>query len=525
MTEDMKQPPKPMTHIVWLKRDLRLQDQAPLIEAAALGPVCLLYIVEPDYWALPDTSYRQYAFIRESLMALDQRLRGLNGHLTVRVGQAVEVFSELHNAYGIASIHAHEETGNAWTFARDKAVKRFARQAGIAFEAHRQFGVFRGFQDRDHWSKYWEAHMAQPVLAAPDTLDFANISSEAIPTPEDLGLMFDGCSQRQTGGTDAGQALLASFFTGRGRNYTREMSSPLTAQGACSRLSPYLAYGCLSMREVVQTAYQLQRALKAGVADPAVNITRQSLSSFVARLHWHCHFIQKLESEPDIEQRTFHPAFNEARMRVALDNPLLTAWATGQTGFPFIDACMRSLIATGWINFRMRAMLMSFASYHLWLDWRDTGLVLARHFTDYEPGIHWSQSQMQSGTTGINTLRIYNPVKQSQDQDADGVFIRKWVQELAQVPTEYIHQPWTMSQAVQTRSGCAVGTSYPEPIIDHIQAAKNARARFTELRKSEGFYAHQKDVFQRHGSRKGPRQNRMWKTKAEKPQQQMSLDL
>lgn len=514
-----------MTHIVWLKRDLRLQDHAPLLDAAKRGAVCVLYIVEPGYWGLHDTSHRHYAFIHESLSELDARLRKLGGHLTVRIGEAVQVLADIHTAFPITAIHAHEETGNSWTFARDRAVRAFAKGIDIAFNEHRQFGVFRGFDDRDSWSKHWEREMAKPALPEPEQLVFADIPTHHLPSADDLGIPLDGCVTRQIGGTKAAHNLLASFFTGRGRNYTREMSSPLTAQSACSRLSPYLTYGCLSMREIVQTTYAMQRATKDGTANPATNITRQSLSSLAARLHWHCHFIQKLESEPEIEHSTFHPAFDDARARVAPDDPLLTAWAMGQTGFPFIDACMRSLIATGWINFRMRAMLMSFASYHLWLDWRDTGLVLARYFTDYEPGIHWSQCQMQSGTTGINTLRIYNPVKQSQDQDADGIFIRKWIPELVDVPTEYIHQPWTMSEAVQTRSSCQIGRDYPEPIIDYIQAAKTARQRFTELRKADGFYAHQKDVFQRHGSRKGPRQNRMWKKKGEKPQQQMCLDL
>jgi deoxyribodipyrimidine photo-lyase len=165
-----------------------------------------------------------------------------------------------------------------------------------------------------------------------------------------------------------------------------------------------------------------------------------ALAAFEGRLHWHCHFIQKLESEPSIEFENLHRACDGLREN-DFDAERFEAWRAGHTGFPLVDACMRALQAGGWINFRMRAMLVSFSSYQVWLHWRQPARALARLFTDYEPGIHYSQVQMQSGTTGINTLRIYNPVKQSQDHDPEGAFIRRWVPELADVPTDWIHSP------------------------------------------------------------------------------------
>jgi len=184
------------------------------------------------------------------------------------------------------------------------------------------------------------------------------------------------------------------------------------------------------------------------------------------------------------------------------EDALFEAWATGRTGYPFIDACMRNLIHEGWITFRMRAMLVSFASYHLGIDWRRTGHVLARLFTDYEPGIHYSQIQMQSGITGINAVRIYNPIKQSMDHDPDGVFIRRWVPELQNVTAMWIHEPAKMDPQMQQRLGCVIGQQYPPPLVDHKAAVDAARARISAARKTAGFRDEAKKIYAKLGSRR-----------------------
>lgn len=300
---------------------------------------------------------------------------------------------------------------------------------------------------------------------------------------------------------------LESFLHLRGERYRSAMSSPLEGAEACSRLSPHLAWGSVSMREVAQATRAAQRA-RRGQPGMRNGSWRQSLSAFTGRLHWHCHFIQKLEDEPRIEVENLHRAYDGIRPS-APDAERLGAWERGETGLPFVDACMRSLRAVGWLNFRMRAMVMAVASYHLWLDWRAPGLALARLFTDYEPGIHWSQVQMQSGTTGINAIRIYNPVKQGHDQDPAGLFTRRWVPELAAIPDRFLQEPWKAENAAQV-----LGRTYPNRIVDHLAAAREARDRIWAVRRGGAFRAEAAAIQSRHGSRRpggasrGPRRRR-----------------
>jgi deoxyribodipyrimidine photo-lyase len=500
--------------IVWFKRDLRLRDHAALCAAARMGVVLPLIIVEPEYWKQGDVSARQWQFWRGCIEDLERAVTARNGALVIRVGEAIAVLEALFAELGPFDLIAHEETGNAWTYERDKAVHRWCKANAIRFTEHRHFGVIRGQRvNRDRWSRGWDAMMAQPIRPEPDFVIWQGAHSDVLPDAAALGLAEDGLTQPQAPGRGAAEDLLHSFLHVRGEHYTREMSSPVTAETACSRLSTYLAYGVISVREVTQSAWARYRELS-----PSEKAWRQAIRSFIARLHWHCHFIQKLESEPEAEYRPFAKIYEGLRPRGA-DPERLLAWADGRTGYPFIDAAMRYLTATGWINFRMRAMLMSFASYDLWLPWQEAGLVLARRFTDYEPGIHWPQCQMQAGETGINTVRIYSPVKQSYDQDPDGGFIRRWVPELAGVPDIYVHEPWKLSGDDRA----ALCPDYPERIVDHAAAAKAAKDAIYALRRLPGARAEAKRVVAKHGSRKRNADRIRKGRAAQSPQ--LSLDL
>jgi deoxyribodipyrimidine photo-lyase len=488
--------------LVWLKRDLRAHDHAALAAAAARGPLLPLYIAEPGLWRQPDYAGRHWAFVSECLRELRDELAALGQPLVVRAGEAVDVLEGFLKRLSVEAVWSHEETGNAWTYARDRQVARLLRGRGIPWHELPQSGVVRRLASRDRWSRIWEQRMRAPLAAPPPLRPVAGIEPGEIPTAADLGMAPDPCPERQRGGRREGERLLEDFLCSRGQVYHRAMSSPNTAFEGCSRLSPYLAWGSLSIREVVQ-ATRLRREQVRAAPREAPGGWGAALAAYEGRLHWHCHFMQKLESEPRIEHENLHRACDGLREPL-FDRGRFQAWAAGCTGYPLVDACMRALAAGGWINFRMRAMLVSFSSYQLWLHWREPALLLARRFTDYEPGIHYSQVQMQSGTTGINTLRIYNPVKQSRDQDPDGRFIRRWVPELANVPTDWIHTPWLMPADQQARTGCRIGRDYPAPVVDHEAAAREARRRLQGVRRSADARAEGRGIMLTHGSRRKP---------------------
>jgi deoxyribodipyrimidine photo-lyase len=495
-----------MQSVVWFKKDLRVTDAAPLFEAAKRGPLLPLYIYEPEQLAHAEFGGHHLTYLNECLSELEAALRSLGAPLVIRVGDAVSVLEGLRTEIGGYELWAHEETGNWQSYQRDRRVRAWAHAQGIAFHEFPNNGVLRGMKNRDGWAANWEARMTKPVVPSPVTLTPVALTpvtleptrgaSQGIQSHAALGVA-PNTKTLPPGGSRVARETLASFLEVRGVNYTREMSSPVTAETSCSRLSTVLAFGTLSMREIAQASRQRLANVRGarGAGEVVDGRWLQSLRSFESRLHWHCHFMQRLEGEPRMEFENLNRAMDGLREN-DWNEDHFAAWATGRTGYPMVDACMRMVLETGWLNFRMRAMLVSFASQHLWLHWRKTGLHLAQHWLDNEPGIHWSQMQMQSSTVGINQVRIYNPTKQARDQDPSGNFIRRWLPELATVPTAFIHDPWQW-----------LGFSsleYPAPIVDEASAGRLAKSRIYVARQTQAFKAEAARVYAQHGSRKRP---------------------
>ena len=480
--------------LVWFKRDLRLHDHAPLVAALAHTDALGLFVLEPEWLQSPECDASHVDFTLQCLADLraDLALRGLP--LLVQVGSTVPVLAQLQQALHFTHLLSHEETGPDWSYTRDKKVATWCQGQQITWQEFSQTGVVRRLRSRSGWAGRWQARMDAPLQLLPGRFRAAtSLDLPDLPTLQDLGLSAHG-KTLQAAGERAARATLKSFLQERGFDYRKSLSSPLTAESGCSRLSPHLAFGTLSLRTVHQ-------ATEVAIAHTPNREMAYALRGFAGRLRWHCHFMQKLESEPDIEFNNFARVCDGLR-EDEFNSAHFAAWCEGRTGYPMVDACMRSLCATGWLNFRMRAMLVSFASYHLWLHWREPGVFLARQFLDFEPGIHWSQMQMQSGTTGINTLRMYSPTKQAQDQDPQGHFIRCWVPELARVPLPFLAEPWKMDASVQRMAGCLIGHDYPTPVVDEKTALKSAKERLYGLRQNEAARAEAGQVQAKHGSRK-----------------------
>ncbi|MBK86342.1 MAG: deoxyribodipyrimidine photolyase [Flavobacteriaceae bacterium] len=475
-------------NIVWLKRDLRTQDHAPLdIAEKSNIPYIIIYIFDSNILKHPDVGVRHLQFIYQSIIAINKKLKVYNKSVNIFYGESLKIIKFLQTKFQIKSVFSYQESGIKISWDRDKAISKHLNSNEIIWKEFQQNGVIRGLENRRNWAKLWNEFMSQPIILN----KFSKKNKIEIIHPFELPKKTEKIIKNysnlfQPAGEKNAFLYLNSFLQNRGKNYQRNISKPTESRTSCSRISPFISWGNLSIRQVFQYINR----------HPNTKNHKKAFSAMLTRLHWHCHFIQKFEMECKYETHCINAGYE--LLKRSLDDSNLKAWRTATTGYPLVDASMRALDETGWINFRMRALLVSFLTFNLDQDWRNGVYHMARLFLDYDPGIHYPQFQMQAGTTGVNTIRLYNPIKNSTELDPEGIFIKKWIPELQNIPIKYIHEPWKMSVMEQAFYGVIIGKDYPIPVIDLQESSRISRKKVWGHRKHPLVQKENKRILKRH---------------------------
>ena len=455
--------------IVWHRRDLRTQDNKALQIA---GEKALpIYIFDPGVWGHELSSDARLEFILESLKDLNRQYIKLGTNLTFYRGNPVNILSDLEN-------QGHEVFFNldANYFQQEK--ERTLREKFRPVNGNAVMNEKDGRPEKwANYAKHWfESEQFKRLERINENDLEGNTSIEEI--REKYGI--DSKKEKfGKGGTFEAEKRLDEFIE-KIDDYSGCISSPSKAEASTSHLSPYIRYGCISPREVYQKV--------ESQTDSRNN--QRSVKMFKDRVFWQQHFNQKIEDNPELFREAINPVYRDL-YREKRDEKRIQTWKNGKTGYPLVDASMRALVQTGWLNFRMRAMCASFYSYILKQWWKIGADFYFKHLIDADVAINYYQWQMQSGLIGVHANRIYNPIKQVKDNDPDGEFIRKYVPELRDIPDEYRAKPWTMPDEVQERTGIAIGEDYPEPIVDYEREARKAREFFK--RKAPEAYASFRD--------------------------------
>jgi deoxyribodipyrimidine photo-lyase len=443
-------------NLVLFNKDIRMFDHQPLAEAAKIGEVLPLYVVEPSVWSETGLSARHFQFVLESLEELSLQIQKRGGQLFFAIGEIEAVLAELLNEYESLTLYVHKET----------ILKRSIGQ-WIDENSQKMFTYGPEFENvsEKEFKRRWASSLKEPVIDPPKRIQIPAKIPELLFTDfkKFRNFKVKGSNIRfgQQGGEIKALETLELFLENRFANYIINQDKPLPSSFSSSRLSAYLTWGNISERAIFQKTYE--RLQKCNDEE------RSQLEEFLSKLYARAKIFRFAnEYQVIVEIGAIRKTWNEEWYQL---------WADGNTGIPIIDAAMRSLHKTGWLNFNLRGMVISFICNTLLLDCRKPSLALAELFLDYEPAIHNYYVKKQAGLIGQQKVKWINPTKIGKQHDPDGAFIRRYVPELSKVPAEFIHEPWLYPGFYKL--------GYQTPMVDVVKMNKLAKLQFAKDKNNE----------------------------------------
>jgi deoxyribodipyrimidine photo-lyase len=479
--------------IVWFRADLRVSDHPALYDAGHSGaPVICLYVFDEESAGARPPHGRPLGaasrwWLAQSLRALNDSLKRLGQTLVLRRGRAADVIAAIAQETNAATVNwiASDIAGDAsverevakaleaiGAKGRDFPSDLLAKPSSVRNKEGRGLRVFTPF-----WKRVLSLGDPPMPLPAPKTLKAGPVIAgddlaawDLEPTKPDWA---GGLRERWAPGETSAQERLREFLDHDIKRYTA-LRDRLDRDGT-SRLSPHLRFGEISPRQIWYAA-NFTAAHRPAVAN--------DVAKFLSELGWREFSRHLLFDLPQLAQQNLQPSFDEFPWKP--DAKALRAWQRGQTGYPIVDAGMRELWHTGVMHNRVRMIVASFLVKHLLIDWRDGESWFWDALVDADPGNNPASWQWVagSGADAAPYFRIFNPVLQGEKFDPEGVYVSKWLPELAQLPAKLIHHPWDATPIELSAAGVVLGKTYPEPIVEHKAARERALAAYKKTRSS-----------------------------------------
>ena len=498
MPHDHHPGPAIASALVWLRRDLRADDNAALFHAlkAARQVWCAFVFDSAILDALPRAD-RRVEFIRDSLVDLDAQLRQLGlAHgvagvgLLVRHGAAREVLPALAATLGVQAVYANHDDEPA-ALARDAQVRGRLAGAGIALHTSKDVVVFERSEVltataspysvftpyKNAWLKKLEPFFVKPYPVARHAGALAPLPAglaAGVPTLAEIGFEATNLHQLKLPPGSTGAAALLDDFLDRIDGYGQARDYP-SIKGP-SYLSTHLRFGTVSIRRLAREAWNRVQGGSRGA------------EVWLSELIWRDFYHQILHHHPRVVGHCFKPEYDGLKWDHGKHaDALFAAWCEARTGYPLVDAAMQQINQTGYMHNRLRMLVASFLTKDLGLDWRRGEAYFASHLNDFDlaannGGWQWAAS---TGCDAQPYFRIFNPLAQSEKFDAEGRFIRRYLPQLAALPDKLIHAPWLARPLDLAAAGITLGLDYPLPVVAHDVARDRTLARFAALRGSK----------------------------------------